>query len=41
MMKKKKEEEGGGAERSHRHTGKRGSYFAVTGEKPTHESEGK
>ena len=32
---------GGGAERSHRHTGKRGSYSAATGENPTHESVGK
>lgn len=34
---------GGGAERSHNHTGKRGSYFVVmaTGENPTHESAGK
>lgn len=34
---------GGGAERSHNHTGKRGSYYAVmaTGENPTHESVGK
>ena len=43
---KKKEKEvcvcgGGGAERSHRHTGKRGSYSAATGENPTHESVGK
>lgn len=31
----------GGTERSHKHTGKRGTYIAATGENPTHESAGK
>lgn len=31
----------GGAERSHKPTGKRGTYIAATGENPTHESAGK